>query len=51
MLLSICIGAVIGIISILPLLIKLKREKSRLTSQVKLNEEELATLRFTPVED
>lgn len=48
---SVCLGAIAGIIAALPTLLRLGREKSRLTSKVRLLEKELETLRVIPVKD
>ena len=48
---SVCLGATAGIVATLPTLIRLGREKSRLASQVRLNETELETLRVIPIKD
>lgn len=48
---AICIGAVLGVMSILPNLIRLEREKSRLNSKIRLTEKELDTLRIIPVKE
>jgi putative membrane protein len=48
---SICIGAILGMVAIMPNLIKLVREKSRLASKIRLTEKELDTLRIIPVKE
>jgi len=48
---AVCLGAVLGMIAILPSLIRLEREKSSLSSKMRLTEKELDTLRIIPVKD
>jgi lipopolysaccharide assembly protein A len=48
---AVCFGAVLGIMAILPSLIRLEREKSSLSSKIRLTEKELDTLRIIPVKD
>ncbi|MBI4006451.1 MAG: LapA family protein [Gammaproteobacteria bacterium] len=48
---SLCIGILLGIMALLPLLVNLKREKSRLEKQIKLTEKEVNNLRIIPVKD
>jgi len=49
--LSLCAGALLGILASLPHLFRLKREKARLLRQVRLAEKELDNLRIDPVKD
>ena len=42
---AVCLGALLGIVATLPTLIKLGVKKSRLTSQLRLSEKEIETLR------
>ncbi len=48
---AICIGAVLGMTAVIPNLIKLERDKSKLTSKLRLTEQELETLRIIPVKE
>jgi len=48
---SLSIGILLGIMALLPLLVNLKREKSRLEKQIKLTEKEVNNLRIIPVKD
>lgn len=48
---AVCLGAVLGVFAILPTLIRLEREKSRLSSKMRLTEKELDTLRIIPVKE
>ncbi len=48
---AVCLGVVLGILAILPSLIRLEREKSSLSSKIRLTEKELDTLRIIPVKD
>ncbi len=48
---AICIGAVLGMTTVIPNLIKLERDKSKLTSKLRLTEQELETLRIIPVKE
>ena len=48
---AVCVGAILGILSVVPNLIRLEREKSRLASKVRLTEKELDTLRIIPVKE
>ena len=48
---AVCLGVVLGILAILPSLIRLEREKSNLSSKIRLTEKELDTLRIIPVKD
>lgn len=45
------IGALLGLISSLPVILKTKRENTRLQKQVKIKEKELNNLRVLPVKD
>ncbi|MGK0298046.1 MAG: uncharacterized membrane protein YciS (DUF1049 family) [Gammaproteobacteria bacterium] len=48
---SICFGAIAGILATMPVLIKIGHENSRLISQVRLNIKEIETLRIIPIKD
>jgi uncharacterized membrane protein YciS (DUF1049 family) len=48
---SICMGAIAGIVAAMPTIIRLGHERSRLASRVRLNEKELETLRVIPIKD
>jgi len=48
---SLFIGAVLGVLSSLPIMIKLKRENARLNGQLKTSEKELNNLRVIPIKD
>ena len=45
---SLAIGAVLGIIATVPLILRLNHQKSRLEKQVKLSEKEINNLRTLP---
>jgi putative membrane protein len=45
------IGSMLGVVASLPMLIKLKREKSKLERQIKNSEKEINNLRVMPVRD
>lgn len=45
------IGAMLGVLSSLPIIIKLKRDKLRLEKQIKNSEKEINNLRVMPVKD
>lgn len=49
--LALVIGAVLGVLACLPLILALKREKARLTRQTVLAEREINNLRVIPVRD
>ena len=49
--LSMCLGAVLGILSCLPLLLRLYREKRKLGKLVKVTEKEVNNLRVMPMKD
>jgi uncharacterized membrane protein YciS (DUF1049 family) len=48
---SLCIGAIAGVATTMPTVIKLGHERSKLLSQLRLNEKELQTLRISPIKD
>jgi len=48
---ALCIGALLGILSVLPRLFRLKRETARLQRHLKVNEAELSNLRVIPIRD
>lgn len=45
------LGALLGVLSSLPLIIKLKQQKHRLERQIKNSEKEINNLRVMPVKD
>lgn len=51
LILSLCAGIALGILMLLPLLLHLKAEKHRLTSRVRLHEQELDNLRAMPLKN
>ena len=48
---ALCLGALLGVLACLPLLIKLKRKNVRLAKQVRVSEKELDNLRVIPLKD
>ncbi len=48
---ALCIGAVLGVLSVVPRLLWLKRENARLQRHLRVNEKELNNLRVIPVRD
>jgi len=48
---ALCFGAILGILASLPGLFKLRREKRKLQSQIKLSEKEVNNLRVMPMKD
>ncbi len=48
---ALCLGAILGVISVLPRLLWLRRENARLRRNIKVNETELNNLRVSPVRD
>lgn len=48
---ALCIGALLGILSVMPRLFWLKRENASLQRHLKVNETELNNLRVIPVRD
>lgn len=48
---TLCIGVILGILALLPVLVSLKLEKSRLKKQIKVTEKEINNLRIIPVKD
>jgi uncharacterized membrane protein YciS (DUF1049 family) len=48
---SICLGAIAGIIATMPVLVKVGHENTRLLSQIRLNKKEIETLRIIPIKD
>lgn len=48
---SVFVGAILGVLASLPLVIKLKHENVRLGKKVKINEKELNNLRVFPIKD
>jgi putative membrane protein len=51
LLIALSIGAMLGVLCSLPVIIRLKREKIKLSRQVKLSEKEITNLRVIPVKD
>ncbi len=49
--LTLCIGALLGVLASLPTILKLKHENARLARQVKITEKEINNLRVIPVKD
>lgn len=45
------VGALLGLVSSLPVILKVKRENARLKKRVKVSEKELNNLRVLPVKD
>ncbi|MBM2829837.1 MAG: LapA family protein [Gammaproteobacteria bacterium] len=48
---TLCIGVLLGITALLPILVNMKRERSRLEKQIKVTEKEVNNLRIIPVKD
>lgn len=48
---ALCLGALLGVLASMPLLIKLKRQNAKLSKRVKVSEKELNNLRVIPVKD
>lgn len=51
LLLSFAAGAVLGVISLMPLLLRLKHQKALLQKQIRMTEKEVENLRVLPVRD
>jgi putative membrane protein len=49
--LTLCIGALLGVLASLPMILKLKHENAMLDRQVKMTEKEINNLRVIPVKD
>ncbi|OGT33225.1 MAG: hypothetical protein A2W28_00300 [Gammaproteobacteria bacterium RBG_16_51_14] len=49
--LTLCVGAILGVLASLPALLKLKHENAKLVRQVKMTEKEINNLRVIPVRD
>jgi putative membrane protein len=49
--LSLCLGAILGMLACLPMLIRLKRDKRKLKKLVKNTEKEVNNLRVMPMKD
>ena len=49
--LVLCLGAFLGVLASLPIIIKLKQQKHRLEKQIKNSEKEINNLRVMPVKD
>ena len=48
---ALVIGVVLGWLSVLPVILSMKRQKARLLRQLKVNETEINNLRAVPVKD
>lgn len=48
---ALCFGAILGVLTALPRLIRLRRENSRLQKHLRISEKELNNLRVIPVRD
>ena len=48
---SLCIGVLLGIMALLPILVNMKRERLRLEKQIKVTAKEVNNLRIMPVKD
>ncbi len=46
---SLCMGVLLGLIASLPVIVRLKRQKSRLEKQIRVTEKEINNLRVLPV--
>ncbi len=46
-----CLGALLGVLASLPIIIKLKGQKLKLEKQIKNSEKEITNLRVMPVKD
>lgn len=51
MFLALSLGAVLGILASLPLVIRFRRESARLSRRLRMNEQELKNLRVIPMKD
>ena len=51
MVLALCVGALLGVLASMPLLIKLKQNKLKLEKQVQNSEKEINNLRVIPLKD
>lgn len=51
LLIAVSLGILFGILATVPIILRLGREKSRLSSRNRLNEKELETLRIIPLRD
>ena len=51
MFLALSLGAVLGILASLPLLLRFRRESARLSRKLRANEQELKNLRVVPMKD
>ena len=49
--LVLCLGALLGVLASIPLIIKLKRQKMKLEKQIRNSEKEINNLRVLPVKD
>ena len=49
--LVLCLGALLGVLASLPVIIKLKRQNMKLDKQIKNSEKEINNLRVLPVKD
>jgi uncharacterized membrane protein YciS (DUF1049 family) len=48
---TLCVGAVLGMLASIPMLLKLTHENTKLIKQVKMTEKEINNLRVIPVKD
>ncbi len=48
---ALCVGALLGVLASLPIIIKLKQQKFRLEKQIKNSNKEINNLRVMPVKD
>lgn len=48
---ALCLGALLGVLASLPIIIKLKQQKLRLEKQIKNSEKEINNLRVMPIKD
>ncbi|MEX2353487.1 MAG: LapA family protein [Gammaproteobacteria bacterium] len=51
LILGVCSGIVLGMLAGLPLLIRIKRDRDKLASRIRMNEKELDNLRVIPVKN
>ena len=49
--LVLCLGALLGVLASMPIIIKLKRQKMKLEKQIRNSEKEINNLRVLPVKD
>lgn len=51
LIMALCVGLIIGFLSLFPALIRLKRQNAYLSSRLKTNEQELNNLRVMPLKN